>query len=357
MRVLHCIPTLEGGGAERQLRLLLPRLARHDVTTGIVARLSDFTLEKMRATAVATFPVQTTSNYDPRMAGHIWQAIRQFGPDIVQTWLPQMDLLAGPIALAQGRRWVISERSSAKAYPCTIKNVARKALGGLATCVIANSASGSAYWPRHRSSFIVPNALDLRAIAAAPSLPQQSTVDFVRRRIILAVGRLSPEKRFDLAIEAVDRLRQTVPDALLVIAGRGPLEQELRDLVAARGLNYHVYFAGFRDDVWSWMKAADIGLSTSAFEGQPNVVLEAAAAGLPQVLSDIREHRDTLPATAAIFCDRNEVTAFATALERLLESSALQADIARTAALVVADQSIDRAAKAYAEIYRGITAL
>ena len=110
--------------------------------------------------------------------------------------------------------------------------------------------------------------------------------------IHVAIGRLTPQKNYSLLIEAFTG----VPEGLLVIAGDGPLRASLEAQVAASGLAGRVIFLGAIDRaaVRRLLRAADVFVQPSLFEGQSNAVLEAMHAALPIVASDIAEQRETL---------------------------------------------------------------
>lgn len=108
-------------------------------------------------------------------------------------------------------------------------------------------------------------------------------------KVILFVGRLHPVKNIDLLLKAfchLDSLRNSV----LVIVGDGPEGKRLNDLAVSLGINNRVRFEGFKPKktVLEFMKASDVLVLPSLVEGQPRVVLEAWASGLPIVASKVR---------------------------------------------------------------------
>jgi glycosyltransferase involved in cell wall biosynthesis len=100
---------------------------------------------------------------------------------------------------------------------------------------------------------------------------------------LLAVGRLSAQKGFDLLLPAFAQLRATAPGAHLTIVGTGPDAAALQQQAAALGLADHVTFRGFVSNPYPLMRAADLYVLSSRYEGFPNVALEALACGTPVV--------------------------------------------------------------------------
>jgi glycosyltransferase involved in cell wall biosynthesis len=105
--------------------------------------------------------------------------------------------------------------------------------------------------------------------------------------IVLAAGRLSAEKGFQVLVEAAPAIIRAVPSARLVIFGDGPLRGRLERRVIALGLADRVRLPGFRDDLDRLLPWADVVVLPSLTEGLPNVALEAAAAGVPVVATAV----------------------------------------------------------------------
>lgn len=108
-----------------------------------------------------------------------------------------------------------------------------------------------------------------------------------RVREILAVARLVPQKGLDLLIQAFASLPQTLRNGwTLTLVGDGPEREALAALAESCGIADVVVFEGFRSDPLTFMARAAIFALPSRFEGMPNALLEAMAAGLPSVVSD-----------------------------------------------------------------------
>jgi glycosyltransferase involved in cell wall biosynthesis len=105
----------------------------------------------------------------------------------------------------------------------------------------------------------------------------------------LAVGRLEIQKDYVNLLNAVARLRT---DNVLLIAGDGPLRSSIAELATDLGLSKRVHFLGIRKDIAKLMAAADAYVMSSAWEGLPMVLLEAAASSLPIVATDVGGNRE-----------------------------------------------------------------
>jgi glycosyltransferase involved in cell wall biosynthesis len=104
--------------------------------------------------------------------------------------------------------------------------------------------------------------------------------------VVGGVGRLEPQKRFDLLVDAMARLRSERAQLRLIIAGDGALRGTLQDQIARLGLNDSCHLLGHRADVESIHHALDLFVQSSDYEGTPNAVLEAMALETPIVATD-----------------------------------------------------------------------
>lgn len=350
--VLICIPTLGSGGAERQVRLLAPRLVARGIRLALFGRIGEADAAALAEQGARCFPVQAKAHYDPRRFLELRAAARAVRADIIHTFLPQMDILGGTVALLSRRTWLLSERSSVQAYGAGGKDRLRARLGNRASAIVANSDSGLDVWPRHRDRQVIANGLDHAAIADAAPLQAEDEAMLAGRTVLASVARLWPEKRLDLLVAATARLKADIPDLITLFIGEGPGETALRAQAARLDVEEHVRFLGFREDVWSWLKRASLFASTSVFEGHPNAVLEAAAAGLPLVLSDIPMHRHAVGKGGARFAPVGDEKALAAAILALVRDRGAARALAEAARRHVAPLSIDRAADRYAALYR-----
>lgn len=103
--------------------------------------------------------------------------------------------------------------------------------------------------------------------------------------LVLAVGRLTPQKDFSTLIRAFARVRQQCPAKLLIL-GEGECRRELEALVTRFGLDAAVSMPGFDNNPFKYMAHAAVFVLSSSFEGLPNVLLQALALGVPVVSTD-----------------------------------------------------------------------
>jgi glycosyltransferase involved in cell wall biosynthesis len=175
------------------------------------------------------------------------------------------------------------------------------------------------------------------SLAAAPGDVSAETRAAIRaelgagpdRPVVLAVGRLAPQKGFGLLLDAAARWCDVQPEPLLVIAGAGPLEAELTRRAAALGLA--VRFVGHRGDVPALLAAADVFALPSVWEGQPLVLQEALTAGVPVVATRVGGIPAVAGEDAAVLVPPGDVAQFAAAVRAVLGDAALAARLRKAA--------------------------
>lgn len=283
-RVLHIPCDLAGGGAERLVLDLCRRASpgvRHEVaplhSTGI-----------LRAEFVAAgVPIHDLGRW---RGGPGLLALRRIahlsrGFDLVHTHLWAGDVwgrvgaaLAGHAAVVGTEHNTRPEASWRQAVSTALSPLSRRIVavsGAAAEVLIAAGVSPA----RIR---VIENGIDLRRFSSAPEAAGQ-----VRR--VLAIGRLVPQKGFDLLVAAMSGL----PDLELSIVGAGP---EALNLAGPR-----VELAGFVADVPGRLARAELLVVPSRWEGFGLVAVEAMASGVPVIASDIPGLREVVGDAAALF--------------------------------------------------------
>jgi glycosyltransferase involved in cell wall biosynthesis len=134
---------------------------------------------------------------------------------------------------------------------------------------------------------VIPNGVDIAALTAPPEARSRLRAQLgvaPEEFVWLAIGRLLPQKDYPTMLQALQPLART---ARLFIAGRGPLLDQMKQLAEQLGLDSRVSFLGVRDDIAALLAAADGFVLSSAWEGMPNVVMEALAAARPVVATSV----------------------------------------------------------------------
>ncbi|MGA9348268.1 MAG: glycosyltransferase family 4 protein [Anaerolineae bacterium] len=135
---------------------------------------------------------------------------------------------------------------------------------------------------------VIYNAIDPSRYALACTKEEARGRLGLEGKIILTVARLTPWKGIDRIIEVLPEIRRRINEANLVVVGDGPELGNLQGLARELGVKGHVSFVGRvpHEEVPYYLRAADVFVLYSGYEGLPHIVLEAMATGVPVILSD-----------------------------------------------------------------------
>lgn len=149
------------------------------------------------------------------------------------------------------------------------------------------------------------------------------------RPVVLAVGRLAPQKGFGTLLAAAARWRDLRPEPSLAIVGEGPLEAQLKRQAASLGLTAE--FTGSRPDVHALLASAAVFVLPSVWEGQPLILQEALRAGVPIVATRAGGTPDLVGQHAALLVPPGDAERLAAAVRTVLTNPALAARLRRAA--------------------------
>lgn len=289
-RVLLLIPHLRGGGAEQVARLLAQGLSteKYDVHLAVVTDAC------IRAGSLPPqVKVQALGARNVRSSAlKVLRLVWRLRPAVILSGMAHLNflvLLLRPL-LPRSTRVLVRQNATvsltlASSNLPAYTHVLYKILYRRADRVICQSSAMArdlAYTTGTRTDRItvLPNPVDMEGIRAARRTPIRWVGPGPH---LLAVGRLSHEKGFDLLLRALSIVRESFPSISLTIAGTGPEEEALKLDCRALGLEDSVSFAGYLDSPYPLFPGANLFVLSSRYEGMPNALLEAAAADLPIV--------------------------------------------------------------------------
>jgi glycosyltransferase involved in cell wall biosynthesis len=348
LRVAHVYAHLEVGGIERSIVDLLPRLDpdRFDVRM-ICTRRRGRMVSELEGAGVPVELCRCTSRLPLAWtARSLARALRESRVDLVHAHAETAAHQATEAARLAGVPMVVAtfhtrpgfdERASAR--ECEQWG-ARSANVYVSEAVLREHAAAVGF--DGETAMVIRNGVDVPRYAAAPPAPVLAALRRELRLppgrpVLLNVARLQRIKAPDDLLRAFALVRARRPGAVLVMAGGGRRQAEVAALVRELGLQDDVRLAGTREDVGALYHLADVHVSASHGEGFSLVVLEAMAAGLPQVLTGVGGTPEAIGESGAARLVRSGAPAeLADAVVALLDDSAARAamgDAARGRAL------------------------
>lgn len=252
--------------------------------------------------------------------------IRREQPDVVLSFMETTNVLCLLATVGLRIPVVVAERIDPSMHVEVPRpwRTARRFLYRRAAAVVAQTEA-AADWLRHHCRTqvdVIPNALR--------QLPRPATA---RAPLVLAIGRIQPQKGFDLLLDAFARIHRRHPEWRLAIVGDGDQRAALQARASSLGLGDHIEWPGRSNEVEAWYARASVVAVPSRFEGFPNVLLEAMAMGAAVVAADCRSgpREMVVPGENGLLVPVDDSAALAAALEQLLSDSALRARLGAAA--------------------------
>jgi glycosyltransferase involved in cell wall biosynthesis len=208
---------------------------------------------------------------------------------------------------------------------------------------------------------VVPNGVDATPFLTVPPELRgelRASLGVSTAFVWLAVGRFEVAKDYPNMLRAFARAREGHPSAVLLLVGKGSLREETEALARELALGDSVRFLGVRSDVPAVVSAADGYVMSSAWEGMPMVLLEAAAGGLPIVTTRVGGNEEAvLDGETGYLAPPGDAQALAAAMVRLME---LPEDErrrlgARGRDLIRTRYSLTKVADRWEELYREVS--
>lgn len=290
LRVVFFVGRLTVGGAERVTSTLLTNLNRRNFAPelALVRDRIEYDLPPdVRVRCLerehGLWPVAKTV----QTIGWLRRWLAADPPDVVVSMFSHYNLPTGS-AIASSRQnvaWIARVANSPTKIEAGPHALWARMVYPWARCIIANSAGlADGFRQHHRSPawpvLHVPNPLDLEYVYR--SAAEEPKFSLPASPIVVAAGRLAPQKRYDVMLQAFGRISSHT-GAHLVILGDGPQRTALQELITKLGLSDRVTLAGFHNNPHPIIARASLFLLTSDYEGSPNALLEAQALGIPAV--------------------------------------------------------------------------
>lgn len=354
IRIAFIAGTLGQGGAERQLYYIVSALQDAGASVHVLCLTAgEFWEARLRSRGV---PVTWVGRHPSRARRllDILAVLLRCAPDLVQSHHFYTNLYASLAARALARCDLGAVRSDVVSEIHDSGRVLGPLSLRLPRLVVANSRLGIANAVRHgvpaHRVHLLANVVDERHFRPPPASDRPEG-----RATLLAIGRLGPEKRLDRFLRVVAAARPVYPGRLrALIVGDGPerlaLERQARALDLLPGV---VEFRGPAADTAPLYRESDVLVLASAYEGTPNVVLEAMASGLPVVATEVGGVADLVDdGQTGFLAAPDDESALCRAVLRLLSCRDLRLAMgARGRERVVDRHSLDRLPRRLAGLY------
>jgi glycosyltransferase involved in cell wall biosynthesis len=353
-RILHIIPSLAAGGAERQLANLVSHTSAEISHFVCVFKDAGFFAPTIRASGHEICELGISGKHPWfSAASKLRHIINNYKPDIIKTWLYDANIVGRLVQIFNPKIPIITTLHTLEYEPETIRaaNWSPYKIEGLrqidkittqltkphfAACsqYVKKSFQKRLNLPESQMR-VIYNGINPGLLECAADEPQQIRRDLNIPKdafVYVTVGRIDAMKNHALLLRAFPKVLLAVPQAYLTIVGMGVLEQELKDLANLLGIAQKVRFLGRRKDVGACLEMANVFVFPTLSEGHPLALVEAMFKKLPSIASNIEVLREVLTDNEnGLLFNPNEPNDLAMAMIKLYRKPELRERLSRQA--------------------------
>jgi glycosyltransferase involved in cell wall biosynthesis len=362
IRIALVITDLDVGGAERALVSLAVHLNRRRWQPTVFCLGKPGPLVDVLNNANVACECLNVERRNPfQVISRLARRLRHFKPLLVQSFMFHANLASRFAALCAGRPWVVGALRVAehqKHWHLVLDRLTAWMSTG-SVCVSQGVLKFSVDVGRLDPArlTVIPNGIDVTPFALAPPVDRATFGVPGGAYLALHIGRLDLQKGLPDLLQAAEQLIPKRPDWHLALAGDGPYRNWLLEQIANRpDLSGNVHWLGQRNDVPNLLKSADLLVQSSLWEGMPNSVLEAMAAGLAVVGTSVEGTEDlVIPGQTGWLVPRHDVHALHRALLEAVESPDLMKRYGRAGRLrVECEFSLESTVTAFEQLWAGV---
>ena len=281
LRILQLIPTLDRSGAEKQMVLLAKGLPADRFTVEVATLTRTGPLEgELKVAGIPVTAIGKRLKFDPQALARLVRLLQTGRFDVLQTWIFAANTYGRIAARIAKVPVVITTEMAVDLWKGKTERFIDRRLARWCDRLVGNSQAVVDYHralgvPEDRLMMIYSGINEEEPPPVDPALVRAEFGFAADAPLVLFAGRLAEQKRVDDLLKALDVLQHVQGDVRTLIAGDGPLRSRLEELACLYHLSERVRFLGHRDDVPRLMAAANLVVLPSAYEGLPNLVLEA----------------------------------------------------------------------------------
>jgi glycosyltransferase involved in cell wall biosynthesis len=293
LKGLVILPQLYGGGAERTTINILTGLSKKGFLMALCclkqtppefAHLE----EELRDSGISVQVLGTQKKINIKTLWKLFLYIRKVRPSIIHTHLFGADVFGAIAGRVAGCRNIISTEHNLNFSEGALKKLLKKIAAALRTHTVAISETVRRYAIEREGVSSRKSSVIYSGVAIKPLRR------FAKGETLLigAVGRLTRQKNFPLLVEAMSRIQDET--VRCEIAGQGEDYEMLKNQINSLHLNKKVSLIGFQKDMDAFFNRINLLVMTSLWEGNPLALLEAGAAGVPVIASDIPSNKEII---------------------------------------------------------------
>jgi len=318
IKVCFIIGTLEVGGTEKQLYLLLKNMDKSKFSPFVIS-LRDGRMRNDFQQISTLYILNKKYKFDVTSFLTLVKVILKEKPDIVHTFLFTSNTWGRLAAILTGVPVIIASERSMDIWKKKFHFFIDTVLGFFTDAIICNSIVVKEFYekklgPVSRKLTVIRNGIEWQQFNIENQAHPKN------EKIIFTASRLAPEKGIEYLIQAIKILSARMNNMKLLVAGEGPLKTRLEYLVEQQGIKEIVTFLGYQENVSKYISQADVVVLPSLWEGLPNILLEAMAMKKPVVATAVGGTKEIVRDGENGFLVRpKDAKALAEAIQKILQ--------------------------------------
>ena len=308
LKVLHVVTVMDCGGVETRLMELMRHIDREKVRFDFCVHKNrkgyfDDEVKALGGRIINCGPLKNL----PMFCLRFYRMLKLSDYDVVHSHVPTFSAVCMTLAKWAGVkkriahfRNVTDPRDTSFVDYVIRKAITRAILRNATDIIGITKAVLQSWfgknWNQNKKICPIYNGINTKLYHCPPE-PEQLKAEFnipADHKIVVHVGRFHPQKNHVKLVSIAETFLAENDKVCFVLVGSGELKEQIEELVKTKGLDNNFRFAGVRDDVPRIMKASDVLLFPSAWEGLGGVIQEAIAAGLPMVASRLAPIQEVL---------------------------------------------------------------
>jgi len=299
MRILITLTSLQVGGAERNVVALMPHLRNEDIDVlfcTLGTQQDSFLADTVARHGITRFDLGARRLIDLSGFQRFLRLIKEQSVDVLHAEDQYATLFCAAAAPLTGTKWIYTRHNEIEEQPnrrAKFKaDLTFRAARGATRCIAVSEAIRQSFHRRAKVPIerivTIHNGIDITPFNTGTTTKTEKRLALGWQPddiVLIYVAVIRKDKGHDVLFEAAPRIRECAPNVKIKIVGDGPYAA-VRQQEAAH-LSDYVEFLGQRDDVPELLLAADLLVMPSRTEGLPTAPIEAGAAGLPVVASDV----------------------------------------------------------------------
>jgi glycosyltransferase involved in cell wall biosynthesis len=334
---------------------MAPRLRDHgfEVSIAVLRVLNSPLEQRLKAVGIPVLRTANAASYSPFHIRPLARLMEQH--DLVHVHLFPAQLWAAAALRQCDRQPVLittehnpDNNRRGKPFARSLDRILYRSYDSVVCNSEATAAAMLEWVPQvHDRLTVIPNGIAVERFRSAVAADRDMIVHGHRGPIAIFVARLQPQKDHETLLRAIAR----IPDVQLLLVGEGELRSELEQLAGALGIATRVHFLGQRADVAELLKMADLYIHATHSDGFGIAALEAMAAGLPVIASNVPGLAEVV-GNAGILVPPRDAEALARAIQSVLSDPALKAKLASAAAARASSFDISQTIAKHVDLYQ-----